>query len=70
MAVCNHQLFCVQPNYSGKRNTAKGCTEYRRNICSVCTTAPWLTLKGEGYSISKMAVFMGFIGFLGMIGLS
>ena len=35
MTVRDHQLLYVQPNYSGKRNTAKGCTEYSRNICSV-----------------------------------
>ena len=31
----SHQLLCVQPNDSGKRNTAKSCTEYSQNTCSV-----------------------------------
>ena len=34
-AVHSHWLLCVQPNYSWKRNTAKSCTEYSQNICSV-----------------------------------
>ena len=35
LAVDSHQLLCVQPNDSGKRNTAKSCTEYSQFICSV-----------------------------------
>ena len=35
LAVHSHQLLCVQPNDSGKRNTAKSCTEYSQFICSV-----------------------------------
>ena len=35
LAVHSHQLLCVQPNDSGKRNTAKSCTEYSQYICSV-----------------------------------
>ena len=31
----SRQLLCVQPNDSGKRNTAKSCTEYSQCICSV-----------------------------------
>ena len=31
----SHWLLWVQPNYSWKRNTAKSCTEYSQNICSV-----------------------------------
>ena len=35
LAVYSHQLLFVQPNDSGKRNTAKSCTEYSQYICSV-----------------------------------
>ena len=35
LAVHSHQLLCVQPNDSGKRNTAKSCTECSQYICSV-----------------------------------
>ena len=35
LAVHSHQLLCVQPNDSGKCNTAKSCTEYSQFICSV-----------------------------------
>ena len=35
LAVHSHQLLCVQPNDSGKRNTAKSCTEYSQYISSV-----------------------------------
>ena len=35
LAVHSHQLLCVQPNDSGKHNTAKSCTEYSQYICSV-----------------------------------
>ena len=35
LTVHSHQLLCVQPNYSGKRNTAKSCIEHSQNICSV-----------------------------------
>ena len=38
LAVHSHQLLCVQPNDSGKRNTAKSCTEYSQYICSVLHT--------------------------------
>ena len=37
LAVHSHQLLCVQPNDSGKRNTAKSCTEYSQYICSAGT---------------------------------
>ena len=42
LAVHSHQLLCVQPNDSGKRNTAKSCTEYSQFICSVCICRPTL----------------------------
>ena len=35
LAVHSHQLLCVQPNDSGKRNTVKSFTEYILYICSV-----------------------------------
>ena len=35
LAVHSHWLLHVQPDYSGKRNTAKSCTEYSQYICSV-----------------------------------
>ena len=34
LAVRSHQLLCLQPNDSGKRNTAKSCTEFSQFICS------------------------------------
>ena len=32
LTVHSHQLLYVQPNYSGKRSTAKSCTEYLQCI--------------------------------------
>ena len=34
---CCFVLQHAQPNYSGKCNITKSCTEYSQNICSVCT---------------------------------
>ena len=34
LAVNNHQLSELQPNYSEKRNTSNSCKKYSRNICS------------------------------------
>ena len=35
LRVCTFLVTAVQPNHSWKRNTAKSCTEYSQNICSV-----------------------------------
>ena len=38
-------LYYVQPNYSWKRNTAKSCTEYSQNICSVISSNTWYKVR-------------------------
>ena len=52
LAVCNHQLLFVQPNYSGKRNTAKSCIEYSQNICSVKFPSPYKDLLESGKKLN------------------
>ena len=48
LAVHSHQLLCVQPNDSGKRNTAKSCTEYSQFICSVEGSPLWILSERNG----------------------
>ena len=45
-------LYYVQPNCSWKRNTAKSCTEYSQNICSVHAEG-----RNESSIIPRMRMF-------------
>ena len=56
LAVHSHQLLCVQPNDSGKRNTAKSCTEYSQYICS----AGYHLVSG-GQEVTPEPRFRGFV---------
>ena len=51
LTVRSHRLLCVEPNYSWKRNTAKSCTEYSQNICSVGWNKPAGGIKVPNFGI-------------------
>ena len=58
LAVHSHQLLCVQPNDSDKRNTAKSCTEYSHYICSVVQIVTSSNSKGK-----QKAIFLAALNF-------